>query len=107
VGAVRQKLIEQGEPFVEIGGAGNQLFDIVEQGRRVCDDDLGTIKVLVKRSQGSGFRRAQEAIGHGHRGDTRDRPGKMVIKEDQRVGSAFKGAEVEHDVRLPFEDEFP
>jgi hypothetical protein len=107
LGSVRQILIEAGEPLLEIGGAGNQLFDIVKQGRRVCDDDLGVIKVLVERSQGGGFRRAEEAIGHGHRGDLRDRPGNVVVKEDQRVGGTFKGAKVEHNVRLPFEDEFP
>ena len=107
VGSVRQILIEEGEPLVEIGGAGNQLFDIVEQGRGVCDDDLGMIEVLVERSQGGGFRRAEEAIGHGHRGDMRDRPGNVVVKEDQRVGGAFKGAEIEHDFCLPFEDKFP
>jgi hypothetical protein len=107
LGSVRQILIKAGEPLLEIGGAGNQLFDIVQQGRRVCDDDLGVIEVLVERSQGGGFRRAEEAIGHRHRSDVRDRPGNVVVKEDQRVGSAFKGAEVEYDVRLPFEDEFP
>ena len=48
VGSVRQILIEEGEPLVEIGGAGNQRFDIVEQGRGVCDDDLGMIEVLVE-----------------------------------------------------------
>ena len=51
MGSVRQILIEEGEPLLEIGGAGNQLFDIVEQGRGVCDDDLGMIEVLVERSQ--------------------------------------------------------
>ena len=92
---------------MEIGGAGDQLFDIVEQGRWVFDDDLGAIKILIERAQGRGFRHAEETIGHGHRGDTRDRPGNVVIKEDQGVGGAFKGAEIEHNVCLPFEDEFP
>ena len=101
-----QILIEEGKPLVEIRGAGNQLFDVVQQGRWVFDNDLGVIEVLVERSQGGGFRRAEEAIGHGHRGDTRDRPGNVVVKEDQRVGGTFKGAEVEHDFRLPFEDKF-
>src|SRR5215475_1700051 len=107
LGSVRQILIEAGKPLLEIRGAGNQVFDILQEGRGVCDDDLGMIEVRVERSEGGGFRRAEEVIGHGHRGDTRDRPGNVVVKEDQRVGSALKGAEVEHDVRLPFEDEFP
>ena len=50
VGSVRQILIEAGKPLVEIGGAGNQLFDIVEQGCGVGHDDLGMIEVLVERS---------------------------------------------------------
>jgi hypothetical protein len=107
LGSVRQILIKEGEPLLEIGGAGNQLFDLVEQGRRVCDDDLGVIEVLVERSQGGGFRRAQEAIGHGHRGDVRDRPGHVVVKKDQRVGGTFKGAEVEHNFLRALEDKFP
>ena len=52
LGSVRHILIEEGEPLVEIGSAGNHLFDIVQQGRGVCDNDLGMIKVLVERSQG-------------------------------------------------------
>jgi hypothetical protein len=106
LGSVRPILIEEGEPLVEVGGVGDHLFDIVQQGRGVLDDDLSVIEVLVERSQGGGFRRAEEAIGHGHRGDVSDRPGNVVVKEDQGVRGTFKGAEIEHDVRLPFEDKF-
>jgi hypothetical protein len=48
VGSVRQILIEQGEPLLEIGGAGHQLFDIVEQGCGVGHDNLGMIEVLIE-----------------------------------------------------------
>jgi hypothetical protein len=106
LGSVRPILIEEGEPLVEVGGVGDHLFDIVQQGRGVLDDDLSVIEVLVERSQGGGFRRAEEAIGHGHRGDVRDRAWDRRIEEGKRVEGAFKGAEVEHDVCLPFEDKF-
>ena len=97
---------DDGKAFVGIRNAGFQVFQRLQQSCWVFDNDLSVIEVLVERSQRGGFRRAEEAIGHGHRGDTRDRPGNVVVKEAQRVGGTCKGAEVEHEFRLPFEDKF-